>query len=112
MLAPRVPPTALVVGRAIRRAVVLVAVSRAEPVTVLEGQRVGRVAPIVGNAQPIAAGGVRHSETRVVRPPTVTVYVGHVDAQRSFVVRCQPVYGFVAQPKVVCENGGKNSISL
>lgn len=36
VLAPRIPPAALVVGRAVCSAVVLVAVRRAEPVAVLE----------------------------------------------------------------------------
>jgi len=111
MLAPRVPPAALVVGRAVgRRAVVLVAVRRAEPPPVLVGQRVGRVAAgaaVTGHGQPVTVVRVRHGETLVHGQPPVAVDVGHVHAQRRrrVLVRRQPVHGFVAQPKVrsACE---------
>lgn len=103
VLTPRVPPATLVVGRAVCRAGVLVAVCRAEPVAVLEGQSVGGVATVTGNVQPVTVSGVRYRKVRVVRPPMITVYVGHLDAQRRRVVRRQSVDSVVAQPKIACE---------
>lgn len=81
VLTPRIPPAALVVSRAVCSAVVLVAVRRAEPVAVLEGQGVGGVSAITGNIQPVTVGGVRHCKVCVIRPPTVAVYVSYLDAQ-------------------------------
>jgi len=103
VLTPRGPPAALVVGRAVGSAGVLVAVCRAEPVAVLERQGVGGVTAVTGNVQSVTVGGVRYREVRVIRPPIVTVYVGHPDAQRRRVVRRQTVDGVVAQPKIACE---------
>lgn len=100
VLTPRVPPAALVVGRAVARTVVVVAVRRAEPVTVLEGQRVRGVAAVSGHVQPVIAIAVRDGETRVVGKPTVAVDVGQLDPQGGAIVLGQPVDGVVAQPKV------------
>lgn len=103
VLTPRVPPATLIVGRAVGRAGVLVAVCRAESVTVLEGQGVGGVATVTENVQPVTVGGVRYRKVQVVRPPIVAVYVGHLDAQRRRVVGRQPVDSVVPQPKIACE---------
>lgn len=103
MLTPRVPPAALVVGRTVGRAGVLVAVHRAKLVAVLEGQGICGVAPVPGYVQPVTVGRVRNGEVRVVRLPIVAVNVGHADAQRGRVVRRQPVNGVVAQPEIACE---------
>lgn len=80
VLTPRVPPATLIVGCAVCRAGVLIAVCRAEPVAVLERQGVGGVTAVTGNVQSVTIGGVRYREVQVVRPPIVTVYVGHPDA--------------------------------
>lgn len=98
VLTPRVPPSALVVGRTVGRTVVMVAVFRAEPVPVLERQRVRGVSPVPGYVQPVTVRVVRYRETPVIGTPIVAVYIRHPNAQRRPVVCRQPVYGVVAEP--------------
>lgn len=100
MLTPRVPPAALVIRRAVARTVVVVAVRRAEPVTVLEGQRVRGITAVSVHVQPVTAVAVRDGEARVVGQPNIAVDVGHLDPQGGAIVRGQPVDGVVAEPKV------------
>lgn len=104
VLTPRIPPSSFVIGRTVGRAVVVVAVGRAEPMAVLEGQSVGRVAVVPGNVEPITGVAVRYRKMLVVCQPIVAVDVGHLDAQGRRVVRRQPVDGLVTEPEISYNN--------
>lgn len=99
VLAMREPPTALVVGRAMRVADVAVRVDGAELHVVLVLEGVARVTLVAVHPQPVAVGLGADAELGVLGEPVLSVDVVHVDAQRRAVVGRQTTQRRVAQPE-------------
>ena len=98
-----VPPAGGVEARAVRRARVVVGVARTERRPVGVAQRVGRVAAVTGDAQPVVGALRRHAEVVVFGPPGGAAGRAHLDAQPVRRAPRELVQRRVAEPEVGVE---------
>lgn len=98
VLAATEPPSAVIIGGAVGRAGVHVAILGAEGHTVLIRQSVRRVPQITVNVHSVTGGCRVDGERLVLGAPTFTVDVQHVDAKPGAFVARESVEDLVADP--------------